>query len=277
MSSTRGCRRGRTGSGCCADGPRRPLEPCRTRCCATSSPPGSASPRATPRRRPRALRGGVGRGLRRVRAHGRRTPWSSRVARVRGRPTPASSAPRPAGAAGRGERPARALPRAPGRVAPVVVLLEDLHWADDASLTWLDAADTGAGAAPVLVVARRGRRCWRPSALGRGPASSRRIALEPLSRRQSRLLLEQILQRVQEVPPCWSTWWSTAPRATRSTSRSSSPGSSTPVSLSAATVRGTCGWTASTRSACRPRSRVCCRPASTPSRGPNALCCNARR
>ncbi len=88
-----------------------------------------------------------------------------------------------------------------GRVAPVVVLLEDLHWADDASLTWLDAADPVLAHAPVLVVATarptllEGRPHW-----GEGLRHHARIALEPLSRRQSRLLLEQLLQHVQEVP-----------------------------------------------------------------------------
>ncbi len=88
-----------------------------------------------------------------------------------------------------------------GQVAPVVVLLEDLHWADDASLTWLDAADPVLAGAPVLVVATA-----RPTLLesrphwGEGLRHHARIVLEPLSRRESRLLLGQLLQHVHDVP-----------------------------------------------------------------------------
>ena len=87
------------------------------------------------------------------------------------------------------------------RRAPVVVLLEDLHWADDASLTWLDAADSVLTAAPVMVVATA-----RPTLLesrphwGEGLAHHARLTLEPLSRRESRLLLGELLQHVREVP-----------------------------------------------------------------------------
>ena len=85
--------------------------------------------------------------------------------------------------------------------APVVVLLEDLHWADDASLHWLDAADDVLRGAPVLVVATA-----RPALLeqrphwGEGLDHHVRLGVEPLSRRESRLLLAQLLQRVEQVP-----------------------------------------------------------------------------
>lgn len=87
------------------------------------------------------------------------------------------------------------------RRAPAVVLFEDLHWADDASLTWLDAADDVLADAPVLVVATA-----RPTLLearphwGEGLAHHARLTLEPLSRRESRLLLAELLQHVHEVP-----------------------------------------------------------------------------
>ena len=86
-------------------------------------------------------------------------------------------------------------------VAPVVLLLEDLHWADDASLLWLDTADGLLRDSPVLVVATA-----RPSLLeqrphwGEGLGHHARVTLPPLSRRQSRQLLGQLLVRVDEVP-----------------------------------------------------------------------------
>jgi class 3 adenylate cyclase/tetratricopeptide (TPR) repeat protein len=85
--------------------------------------------------------------------------------------------------------------------APVVILLEDLHWADDVSLGCLDAADSVLGDTRVLVVATA-----RPSLLerrplwGEGLVHHSRLYLEPLSRRESRALLAQLLARVDEVP-----------------------------------------------------------------------------
>ena len=87
------------------------------------------------------------------------------------------------------------------RTAPVVVLLEDLHWADDGSLRWVDTVDRFLHDRPVLVVATA-----RPVLLeqrprwGEGLAHHARVQLEPLSRRASRQLLSQILQRVDEPP-----------------------------------------------------------------------------
>jgi class 3 adenylate cyclase/predicted ATPase len=87
------------------------------------------------------------------------------------------------------------------RRAPVVVLLEDLHWADDGSLRWLDAAAEALTDSRVLVVATA-----RPSLVeerphwGEGLEHHLRLALSPLSRRESRLLLEQLLHRVQDAP-----------------------------------------------------------------------------
>ncbi|MGN6610179.1 MAG: ATP-binding protein, partial [Angustibacter sp.] len=114
---------------------------------------------------------------------------------------------------------ARALPRDPqalrdqattllaryfaelSRTAPVVVLLEDLHWADDGSLRWLDAAAEALHEHPVLVVATA-----RPTLLehrplwGEGLAHHRRLGLQPLSRRESRALLRELLQHVEHLP-----------------------------------------------------------------------------
>ncbi len=86
--------------------------------------------------------------------------------------------------------------------APVVVLLEDLHWSDDGSIEWLDTADALLHTRRVLVVATA-----RPALLERRPHWSEglehhaRLALTPLSRRESRALLGDLLRRVDRVPP----------------------------------------------------------------------------
>lgn len=85
--------------------------------------------------------------------------------------------------------------------APVVMLMEDLHWADDASLAWLETADPLLRHRPVLVVATA-----RPAFLaerarwGEGLDYHARLTLGPLSRRHSRGLLEQLLHRLDDVP-----------------------------------------------------------------------------
>ncbi len=85
--------------------------------------------------------------------------------------------------------------------APVVILLEDAHWADDSSL---DLATHLAAAIPaahllVLVVARPSLFERRPN-WGEGPDGFRRVMLRPLSQQASRSLVDEILQRVDEIP-----------------------------------------------------------------------------
>jgi class 3 adenylate cyclase/tetratricopeptide (TPR) repeat protein len=84
---------------------------------------------------------------------------------------------------------------------PVVVLLEDLHWADDGSLSWLDAADELLRDSRVLVVGTT-----RPTIFEDRPRWTEgldqhvRLPLDTLSRRESRLLLQQLLQHVVDPP-----------------------------------------------------------------------------
>jgi class 3 adenylate cyclase/tetratricopeptide (TPR) repeat protein len=84
---------------------------------------------------------------------------------------------------------------------PVVMVLEDLHWADDSSLDLLAHLVTEIPAAPLLVAgaARPGLLERRPS-WGEGQAAYSRLELSPLSRRSSRALVAEILQRAAEVP-----------------------------------------------------------------------------
>jgi class 3 adenylate cyclase/tetratricopeptide (TPR) repeat protein len=87
--------------------------------------------------------------------------------------------------------------------APVVVLLEDLHWADSASMDSLEALATAPEGGPLLVLATA-----RPSLLEQRPTWGRsgtaihtRLRLDPLSDDDARGLVAEILQRADDVPP----------------------------------------------------------------------------
>src|SRR3954463_16442013 len=86
--------------------------------------------------------------------------------------------------------------------APVVVLLEDLHWADSASMDSLEALGQAPPGGPLLVLATA-----RPTLLeqrptwGRTGAVHTRLQLEPLSDDDARGLVAEILQRADDVPP----------------------------------------------------------------------------
>ncbi len=84
---------------------------------------------------------------------------------------------------------------------PVVVLLEDLHWADDGTLDWMDEADVYLAESPVFIVATsRPTLFERRPHWGEGRDHHVRFDLASLSRRDSRLLVGEILQRVDHVP-----------------------------------------------------------------------------
>ncbi len=88
-----------------------------------------------------------------------------------------------------------------GEQAPVLMLLEDLHWADEGTLRWLDAVAPVLARAQVLVVATA-----RPALLeahprwGEGQSHHIRLPLAPLSRRETRALVRQILRHVESLP-----------------------------------------------------------------------------
>jgi predicted ATPase len=90
---------------------------------------------------------------------------------------------------------------------PVLVLLEDLHWADDSSLDAVEGlaaslALGASGASPVLLLcAARPSLYERRPGWGSGREYHDRLELSPLSKDNSRLLVAEILQRVEQVPP----------------------------------------------------------------------------
>ena len=91
--------------------------------------------------------------------------------------------------------------RALSETNPVLLLLEDIHWADDRSLDLLDHLMARLHGCRILVIclARPGLFERRPD-WGSGQAFSARLDLKPLSLRQSRQLVDEVLQRVQGLP-----------------------------------------------------------------------------
>ena len=85
--------------------------------------------------------------------------------------------------------------------APVIILLEDVHWADDASLDLVAYLAEAIPAAHLFMVAvARPRLFERRPNWGEGPEGFRRVTLRPLSRPASRSLVDEILRRVDEIP-----------------------------------------------------------------------------
>ncbi len=88
---------------------------------------------------------------------------------------------------------------------PALVLLEDIHWADDPSLDTVNqlvlALSQRAQDTPLLAVClARPTLYERRPHWGEGQAFHSRVNLVPLSRRDSRRLVEEILQRVEHLP-----------------------------------------------------------------------------
>jgi hypothetical protein len=85
--------------------------------------------------------------------------------------------------------------------APVLILLEDIHWADNSSLEMLGQLAKGLAEKPGLLVS-----LTRPTFFEQNPEWSgefphhERLDLRPLSQDDSFHLLQEILHRVQQVP-----------------------------------------------------------------------------
>jgi ABC-type oligopeptide transport system substrate-binding subunit len=84
---------------------------------------------------------------------------------------------------------------------PVLILLEDLHWADDSSLDVLNHLALALTDQPLMIVsAARPVLFERRPHWGEGQPFHRRLQLEPLTKRNTRRLLDEILQKVDHVP-----------------------------------------------------------------------------
>jgi tetratricopeptide (TPR) repeat protein len=84
---------------------------------------------------------------------------------------------------------------------PTLILFEDMHWADDGSLDVIARLGLALADHPVLLIcaARPGLYERRPHWF-EGQAFHRRLDLHPLSKRDSRQLVKEVLQKVDQVP-----------------------------------------------------------------------------
>ncbi len=84
---------------------------------------------------------------------------------------------------------------------PIVVYLDDIHWADDGSLDFVDYLARSCESAPVFVLClARPTLLERRPAWGEGVERHARVQLQPLSKKESRQLVEEILRRARGVP-----------------------------------------------------------------------------
>jgi serine/threonine protein kinase/predicted ATPase len=87
------------------------------------------------------------------------------------------------------------------RTSPVLLFLDDLHWADDGSLDFVDQLARECATAPLLVLCfARPELLERRPAWGEGQQAHARLTLQPLTKRESRQLVEEILRHAQAIP-----------------------------------------------------------------------------
>lgn len=85
--------------------------------------------------------------------------------------------------------------------SPTIILLEDVHWADNSSLEMLSHVAKGLTQLPAMVVSlARPNFFDRIAAWGRDFPRHERMDLRPLSRDDSSQLLQEILHKVQQIP-----------------------------------------------------------------------------
>jgi len=85
--------------------------------------------------------------------------------------------------------------------APVVIFLEDIHWADDSSLDMLNRLARRIPEIRLLIVCvARHRLFERRPHWGEGLAYHRRLELQPLTKNDSSQLVTEILQKVDQIP-----------------------------------------------------------------------------
>lgn len=84
---------------------------------------------------------------------------------------------------------------------PVLILLEDLHWADESSLDALNRLAKDVSKHPLLVVCTTRLGLFaRRSHWGEGQTFHTRVELQPLSKRDSQRLVDEVLQKADNIP-----------------------------------------------------------------------------
>ncbi|MDT5156869.1 MAG: hypothetical protein QOH51_1226 [Acidobacteriota bacterium] len=87
------------------------------------------------------------------------------------------------------------------RTSPILLHLEDIHWADEGSLDFLDHLARTCGSVPLLVLClTRPDLFERRPSWGEGLSVHARLTLQPLTKRESRQLVEEILRYAQAIP-----------------------------------------------------------------------------
>ena len=85
--------------------------------------------------------------------------------------------------------------------APIVLLLDDLHWADDGSLDLINHLQRAARDLPMMVLCSARQTLYERRTLwGSGQSIHERIDVGPLSKRSSRELADALLARLDPVP-----------------------------------------------------------------------------
>src|SRR5205085_1111696 len=85
---------------------------------------------------------------------------------------------------------------------PIALYLDDIHWADDGSLDFIDYLTRHCANVPMMILClARPALLERRPAWGEGRERHERLRLQPLSKKESRQLVEEILRRARGVPP----------------------------------------------------------------------------
>ena len=92
------------------------------------------------------------------------------------------------------------------RGVPIVVQLDDVHWADDGSLDFIDHLVHINRDVPMLLLAFTRPTLFerRAGALGSAGAASSRIDLRPLDKTSSRMLADELFKKLPEIPDALS-------------------------------------------------------------------------
>ncbi|MDT7780718.1 MAG: hypothetical protein QOC99_3230 [Acidobacteriota bacterium] len=87
------------------------------------------------------------------------------------------------------------------RAYPVVIYFDDIHWADEGSLDFIDHLTRNCADARMMILClARASLLERRPAWGEGRERHARLNLQPLSKKESRQLFEEILRRAHGVP-----------------------------------------------------------------------------